>query len=212
MSISSVPSPDDTSTASTLITVSSQRISEPCTSFSTAATRTSEAGAKTSCFSPQPKSGRFTRSPGSVKSTSLIMSRMWSSSAVVAVRPRWPMRKGKSRKSGAARMGSHHLDVVDADRRGADRRPKPEGFRMRGEMQRYPAGDRHKHPPPRPHLAVGIGGGQRLQIVEEEQPVQLLLHGLGHGVDKPGDVARIGGKVARFDRHHPPLVQRDLGG
>ena len=45
-------------------------------------------GANTSCSRPLPKSGRLTRSPGAVNSTCSIRSRMWSSSSVVAVRPR----------------------------------------------------------------------------------------------------------------------------
>jgi hypothetical protein len=51
-------------------------------------------GMKTSDFSPQPNSGRFTRSPGFVNSTCRIRSRTWSSSAVVAERPRASMSYG----------------------------------------------------------------------------------------------------------------------
>ena len=51
-------------------------------------------GAKTSCISPVPKPGRFTRSPGEVKRSCSIICRMWGSSAASAVRPRPSMRKG----------------------------------------------------------------------------------------------------------------------
>src|SRR5450759_874341 len=48
-------------------------------------------------LSPQPKSGRFTRSPGFVNNTCSIMSRMWSFSPAVAVRPRPSIANEKSR-------------------------------------------------------------------------------------------------------------------
>src|SRR6266852_4362067 len=64
------------------------RWSAPWTRNCVAALRTSLFGMNTSCRRPQPKSGRFTRSPGVVKSTCSMRSRTWSSASVVALRPR----------------------------------------------------------------------------------------------------------------------------
>ena len=59
-----------------------------------AAANASLFGSNTSCSSPQPKSGRLTRSPGEVKSTCSTMSRMWSLVVVAAVRPSRPKANG----------------------------------------------------------------------------------------------------------------------
>src|SRR5262245_7134615 len=77
-----------TSTASTSIRSPSHCCSAPCTRNRMAAASSSLFGAKTNCISPQPKSGRLTRSPGAVKRTCSIRSRMCASPSAAAVRPR----------------------------------------------------------------------------------------------------------------------------
>ena len=92
------PRPARPSTASTSTTSSSQRWSDARTSICVVVASTSLSGANTIVFRPQPKSGRLTRSPGSVNSTCSIRSRTWSSAVVAAVRPSAPTRNGKSRR------------------------------------------------------------------------------------------------------------------
>jgi hypothetical protein len=76
------------STRSIATTSPSHCCSAPCTSAWVAVASSSDSGANVSCSSPLPKSGRFTRSPGTVNSTCSMRSRTWSSRPVVAVRPR----------------------------------------------------------------------------------------------------------------------------
>jgi hypothetical protein len=85
-----------TSSARTSMRSPSQRWSAASVVNCSAAATSGLFGAKTICSSPLPKSGRLTRSPAAVKRSCSIMSRMWSSSGVVAVRPRPSTWNGKS--------------------------------------------------------------------------------------------------------------------
>src|SRR5262249_3499503 len=76
------------STASTSIRSPSHCCNAPCTRNCVVAASSSLLGAKTNCIIPLPKSGRLTRSPGAVKSTCSIRSRMCASSSIDVVRPR----------------------------------------------------------------------------------------------------------------------------
>ena len=72
----SVASSLSTSTRLDLDQLAEPLLQSPCTRNWVAVASSSLLGAKTSCISPLPKSGRLTRSPGAVNSTCSIRSRM----------------------------------------------------------------------------------------------------------------------------------------
>src|SRR5713101_3155961 len=85
-----------TSNACSSIKSPSQRCNVACSVNFKAAASSGLLGPKIRRCRPLPKSGRLTRSPGLVKSSCSIISRMWSSSLAEAVRPRLSRWNGKS--------------------------------------------------------------------------------------------------------------------
>ena len=124
-------------------------------------------GAKTSAFRPQPKSGRLTRSPGLVNSTCRIMSRTWSSSSVVAVRPAAAEWNGTSRNGGSLIGTSLACTWTWAGTRescgsadgGEDDLERP-GVAL--EVRDHAARDRGEQAPPVARLVVSSSAGGEL--------------------------------------------------